>query len=116
MLVRVKDGLTNIRFYQIVYFEYLRQTIVFHLTGGQKVTSMVLRESFTSFAQRYLADARFVRPHAAYIVNMDYVQSLTASGFELTDGSTIPISKRVYSQVKKLYIDYLLSGNEVSLL
>lgn len=116
VLVRVKDGLTNIRFYQIVYAEYLRHAIVFHLSGGRTVQSMVLRESFTAFAQKYLADPRFIRPHASYIVNMDYVQALTANDFELTDGSSIPISRRVYSQIKKMYMDYLLTGNEVSLL
>lgn len=44
------------------------------------------------------------------------VQALTSSDFELTDGSVIPISKRVYSQIKKMYMDYLLTGNEITLL
>lgn len=116
VLVRTKEGLTNILFNQILYVEYQRHSIVFHLSGNRTVSSMVLRESFTTFFENYLSDPRFLRPHASYAVNMDHVQSLTSSCFELKDGTQVPVSKRIHTQVKRKYMDYLLSRNEVSLL
>lgn len=116
VLVRTKDGLVNIRFHQIVYAEYVRHAIAFHLANGATVTSMVMRDSFADFEEKHLEDKRFIRPHASYIVNMDYVKSLTSAKFVLIDDSEVPISKRVHAQVKREYMDYMLTKSEVSLL
>lgn len=115
VLVRAKDGLISVRFNQIVYMEYVRHTIIFHLINGSTVCSMVMRESFTSFERNHVYGPRFIRPHASYIVNMDYAQSMTNTKFVLKGGE-VPISKRVYAQVKRRYMEYMLSRNEVSVL
>lgn len=116
ILLRTKDGMINVRLHQIIYAEYARHAITLHLVDGRSLTSMVLRESFTSLANKYLSDPRFIRPHSSFIVNMDHVWALTPASFELADGLTIPISKRVLSQVRRQYMDYLTSKNEVSIL
>ena len=49
----------------------------------------------------------FVRPHRAYIVNMDFIRRLTARELLLTDGKRIPISQSRYGEIKNSYFTYM---------
>ncbi len=49
----------------------------------------------------------FVRVHASYIVNMDYILSLSDTGIELRSGTFIPVSKRYRSHLKTKHLQYL---------
>ncbi len=108
VLVRLKGGMARIQYHQIAYIEYMNHTITYHLTSGKTVTTMVLRESFTDCMARFLQDTRFLKPHASFVLNMDYVQVMTAREFEMPGGEFVPISKRAYAQVRRQYMAYVL--------
>lgn len=116
VLVRIKDGLYNLRYCQIVYLEYINHTIVFHLVDGQILSSMAIRESFSSYISTYMDDPRFIKPHASYLVNMDHVQSLIGNEFIMVGGTNLPISKRMISQVKRRFIDYITQKGDLAAL
>lgn len=107
--LRTKDGITAIRYHQIIFVEYSNHSLRFHLTDGTIATSVSLREPFESTANQLLQDSRFVRPHKAFIINMHYVHTLTANEFIMTNESQIAVSKKKYTAIKKQYIDFLLS-------
>ncbi len=109
VLIRLKGGVACIQYHQINYIEYMNHTITYHLTTGKNVTTMVLRESFTDCMKQVLKDPRFLKPHASFVVNMDHVQVMTAREFEFADGKFVPISKRAYAQVRREYMEYVLS-------
>lgn len=114
-LVRVKEGLCNIRFHQILFLEYSNHAVLFHLTGGKTLYSTAIRESFAEYAEKYLADARFIRPHVSFVVNMDHVSALAEGAFTMIDGQKVPVSKRVLAATKKRFIDYMVGkGAEIS--
>lgn len=50
---------------------------------------------------------RFQNCCRGYIVNLDYVRSLEAKDFVLTDGSKIPISRSKYKEMQIAYANYL---------
>ena len=109
LLVRLKGGVACLKYQQIIYIEYMNHTITYYLTTGKNVTTMVLRESFSDCMAKFLKDPRFLKPHASFVVNMDHVQVMTAREFEFADGSFVPISKRAYAQVRRQYMEYVLS-------
>ncbi len=111
VLVRVKGGLACILYHQICFIEYMNHTMTYHLTNGKTLTTMVIRESFTDFTEKYLQDMRFIKPHASFVLNMDYVQVMTSKDFEMMGGETVPISKRAYTQVRKQFMEYMLTKN-----
>jgi DNA-binding LytR/AlgR family response regulator len=66
-----------------------------------------MRLSFSEYVENYLQERRFIKSHYAYIVNMDHVLLLRRYSFYMNNGEIVPISKRVYNDVKKHYIDYI---------
>ncbi len=45
----------------------------------------------------------FIRCHQSYLVNMDYVSDLCKNQFVLTNGETVPISKKYISATRKAF-------------
>lgn len=48
---------------------------------------------------------QFTRPHSGYIVNMDYVKTITAFGMSVC-GKDIPIAKNTLGKVKHTFLEY----------
>ena len=112
VLVRIKGGIAQITSHQIAYLQYHNHTVVFHLASGRNVSTAVMRVSFSDYVRRYLKDKQFVKSHNAYVVNMDHVQVLGRQHFHMMNGDAIPISKRVYADVRKRFVDYVLGRPE----
>ena len=53
-------------------------------------------------------DERFLRCHKSYSVNMNYIQELKNSKIKLINESTVPVSKKRYTQAKEDYCLFLL--------
>ena len=49
----------------------------------------------------------FVRPHRAYIVNMDYIRKLSGHELLLTNGRRIPVPQNGYGRLKETYLAYM---------
>lgn len=115
VLIKHRDGILHVFMHQIEHVEYQNHMLIFHLRSGERIESRVMRESFSSYIERTLDDRRFIKPHAAFAVNMDCVQEITNTAFQMTSGTRIPISKRVYPHVKKIYLSYVIHKNGGSL-
>lgn len=116
VLIKSKGGLANVGLHQIEYVEYRDHALSFHLSDGRAIPSRVIHQSFSWVVENTLNDPRFVKPHASYVVNMDRVRTMTDREFEMDCGAGIPISKRVYGQVKRKFIDYMVHNNGASIL
>ena len=53
-------------------------------------------------------NSNFINCHASYVVNMNDIKAITDKSFTTKSGEQIPISKSMFSQVKKRYIQYLV--------
>ena len=110
MPVKTKDGITAIRYHRISYVEYLNHCLKFHLSDGSVVNSVSSREPFDTTANELLQDDRFLRPHISYVVNLNYVRTITGKDFIMHSGTVLAISRKNYADIKKRYIDFLLKG------
>lgn len=116
LLIKRKDGLSNIMLHQIEYVEYQEHALTFYLKGGKAISSRVVHESFSEIVKTALNDPRFIRPHESYVVNMDLVRSLNSNDFQMDSGALIPISKRVYPKIKQQFISYMLEKKDATIL
>ncbi len=107
LLIKRKEGYFNVGIHRIEYVEYLNHALAFHLGDGSTVMSRVIQESFSAVVESALTDPRFIKPHASFVVNMDHVAGINQREFEMISGAIVPISKRVYSDVKQRFIDYV---------
>lgn len=108
MPVKTKDGITAIRYHRVSYVEYLNHCLKFHLSDGSVVNSVSSREPFDTTANELLQDDRFLRPHISYVVNLNYVRTITGKDFIMQSGTVLAISRNNYADIKKRYIDFLI--------
>ena len=97
LLLKSKDGIHRISICELMCVESFNHNQVCTLSDGSileaSATLSELMEELKNFSV-------FVRPHRAYIVNMDFIRRLTARELLLTDGKRIPISQSRYGEIK----------------
>ena len=107
----LKSGTTLMRilFSQLVYVEVNRKHLYFNLTDGQ------VREIFGAlkdYEDVLLTRPEFMRVHRSYIVNMLQVAELSPAGIRTFSGKLIPVSRQLYPQLQKEYMNLLFAHRE----
>lgn len=105
--VHTPQGQSFLPFYQIVYLELSERRILFHLTGGETVRTLLLRGSFEVALADLLAQPRFLQPHKSFVVNMEHIARQQSDSLVLDSGDRVPISVRRRSAVLRQYFNYL---------
>lgn len=107
--LKVRGGYKTIYPSEIVYIEYFRHVVKFHLSNGEEVDSITLRIGFTQFLEENLEIENLVRCHESYVANLSSIDSLTKTEITTRYGDIIPISKSRYPEVSEKYLNYRLS-------
>ena len=107
----LKSGtaLVRILFSQLVYVEVNRKHLYFNLTNGQ------VQEIFGAlkdYEEVLLTRPEFMRVHRSYIVNMLQVAELSPAGIRTFSGQQIPVSRQLYPQLQKDYMNLLFAHRE----
>lgn len=92
----------------ISFIESLNRRISIHLKNEEVILSTSLRAKFLESIPFDYENCGFINCHASYIVNMNDVKAITDKTFTMKNGEIIPISKNLFSYVKKTYIQYLV--------
>ena len=89
--------------HQITYTEYQSRNVEVHLLGG-KTRLISMRQA--DFAALLLAYPYFCDCMRGVLVNLEQVESLTASHFLLSDGTSVPVSRLKYKEVREKYLSF----------
>ena len=103
-VVKTNAGLESILYSQIEYIENFSRKLKIHLTNGEIVTSIYIRESFEKEIEELINSKKFVYVHKSFLINMNYVRTVLQHTVVMDSGISIPISKKKYSEVKKEYL------------
>jgi len=106
--VKTRNGLRTISTDVLICCEYVRHTVIYTLESGEQVETTTVSGSFAENVAPLLRDRRFIRPHAAFIVNMSYVERLSRDGFAMKGGAFVPVSGKQFSTVRNAYMSYRL--------
>lgn len=104
--IKTVEGLSLIPAARITYLEYADHRIRAVLDTGDTVVSSTMRVSFMECAKEILADPRFVRTHASFIVNIEHIRELGKRNIILDTKASIPISHAKHSEVKKQILQF----------
>lgn len=101
--IDVKIGAITQKIYtnEIIYAEVYNRKVTLHTLGQ----SMEFYSRLSELEQELGED--FVRPHRAYLVNMQYISCYHASIITLENGSTVPIAKQKYKDFVQKYLQYI---------
>lgn len=111
LLIRDREGVIRVHFTWIEYVEVMNKNVSFHLTDGS------VRECFGSlsdFEDELLSQTGFLKIHRSFLINLKHIQFLNAKGVRTRSGHAIPISRKMYPQIKEAYMQYLFQPAEAS--
>jgi DNA-binding LytR/AlgR family response regulator len=106
VVIKEKGKWTRVSFGSIKYVESINHTVQFHLHKKESILSF---GSLNEYHELLLSDKRFVKCHKSYIVNMQHVASITSRDFVLGEDVSVPISRKIYPQIKDAYLDYFFT-------
>ena len=100
--------ITTVNIEDIAYIESINRRLVLTLKNGKKIVSTMLRSKFIEAIPFDYKKCNFVHCHASYVVNLNYISSISEKFFILENNEKIPISKSLLNQVQNTYIEYLV--------
>lgn len=104
LMVKFQSGIASLLFSKIAYVEVLNKKLYFHLVDS---STRELVASLSNFEEILLSRSEFIKVHRAFIVNMWQIQELYQASIITHMGKTIPVSRRLYPQVKETYMKHL---------
>lgn len=106
-VIKTKEGLVSLSCLCIEYIEYFNHIIYIYMKDGAIYESVTLRESFDKTIKELLQYPFFVKPHKSFLVNLNAVKKLQEHSFLMNNASFVPISRNNYSNMKKIFIEFL---------
>ena len=110
LILQCKSGVTRIELRQLEYCEVVHRTLFFHLHSGRVLESI---GSMDALCQRLSGYECFLRPHRSYLINLEYVQSLSPRAVTMSCLTEIPLPRGKYQQVKDAYLEYAFQNGQV---
>ena len=109
LTVRSEGVLVRLPFSQLSYVEVMGKHLFFHMTDDS-VHEVV--GALKEYEGALLARPEFMRTHRSYIVNMLQAEKLSPAGVVTFSGRSVPVSRLLYNQLQKDYLELLFSGRE----
>lgn len=108
VIVKSSEGIQKILLSNLTFAEVIGRNVLYHLRSGKVVECT---EPFTSACDTLIKYRCFIKPHRAYLVNMQYVDTIQNHHITLQTLSTIPIAQGKAKEMKAQYLAYQMEGN-----
>lgn len=112
LILRCGGVITRIELKQLEFCEVIHRTLLFHLSSGKVLESS---GSLDELSRQLIPCGCFLRVHRSYIVNMDYVQSISRRAVTMTCLTEIPIPRGKYNEIKDAFLAYAFRNGQVTL-
>lgn len=110
LILHSKSGITRISLTKLEYCEVIGRTLFFHLENGNIAENNGSMDELCSKLTNY---DNFIRPHRSFLVNMEYIQSISYKAITMSDHAKIPIPHGKCSEIKNKYLEYAFSSKQV---
>lgn len=107
--VKVVGGIMKlIPINSILYVELVNRSVRYYLVGGEVIDSLTFRGAFHNEIEPLLRHDVFALCGSSFAVNLRYVSEVKRGNIILNNGETVPISRNLYSTVKKQWMFHWL--------
>ena len=89
---------------KLEFVEVQGKKLMFHFNDA---SVREIRGSLSDFEDKLLCKDNFLKVHRSFIVNMEYIQSLSARELITYSGQIVPISRLLHEEVKETYMQFL---------
>ena len=94
---------------KLEYCEVVNRKIVLHLSNGEEFECNYKINELEEKLKYY---EMFMKPHRSFLVNMNYIQSLTTHSIIMECGAEIPIPREKHAQIKQKYMEYIFQSSD----
>lgn len=91
--------------YQVMYIESRNHNVHIYLISGKSITT---HTTLTTLKNLYSNVSGFMTVGASYIVNLRCVQSILQTTILMENGESIPVPRRLRSELRKQYFDFYI--------
>ena len=109
IVVKCKTGITRIPLRALEYCEVINKTVIFHVEGGKLFESV---GNMADVSEKLLQYEAFIKPHRSYLVNMDYIESISYRSIIMASFAQIPIPRGKYEEVKNAFLCHAFQETE----
>lgn len=109
IIVKTRYGIYPLKSDSILYVKYHYHYLSYYLKSGEVIDSVSHREPFNQLVSPLLEEGCFVKVSASTVLNMNYINSVSSTGFLLRSGEQITVTRR-YADARKRYLDFCTSG------
>jgi len=113
LVLRCKNGITRLDLDKLEYCEVIGRTLLFYMENGSVLERVGSMDEIWGQLMQY---ENFLRPHRSYIVNMEYIQTISCKTIRMQNEEEIPIPHGKYTELKTKYLDYAFSRKQTILL
>lgn len=99
MLLPTMDGIQRVYLKEMRYIEVRLNYLTIY---GDK--EYIIKKTLSNMEKEL--DESFIRSHRSYMININYIRTITKTEVLLEDGTTIPLSKAYYDKVNQAFIRY----------
>ncbi|MDE6251803.1 MAG: LytTR family DNA-binding domain-containing protein [Lachnospiraceae bacterium] len=110
LLLRIEGRIQRVGLSNIVYFEAHGKTQCLYLADGTQYQQYVTMTKIYEMLADY---QEFVRVGAAYIVNLEHVDSMNARELQFDNGNKIYLPRGSYQTLRERYFDYYCEGDNM---
>lgn len=110
LVLRCKNGIKKIDLNQMEYCEVIGRTLLFHMENKTVFESSGKLDELWSQLKQY---ENFLRPHRSFLVNMEYIQSISYKKITMDSLAEIPIPHGKCSEIKNAYLKYAFNRKKV---
>ena len=103
-VLKSKTGITKISLSKLEYCEVINRKVVFRLVNGEEYECSL---RMNELEEKLMTFGCFMRPHRSFLVNIDFVRTLTTHNIVMENGAQIPIPREKYAIIKQMYMEYV---------
>lgn len=103
LILRCKNGITRIDLDRLEYCEVIGRTLMFHMENGKVLEGNGSMDKLYGQLSQY---ENFMRPHRAFLVNMEYIRKISYKAVTMENLAEIPIPHGKCSEIKNMYLEY----------
>lgn len=111
LLLHCKSGLTCLDPNCLEFCEVIHRTLLLHLSSGKVLECT---GSLDELSRRLADFGGFLRPHRSYLINLDYVQSISYRAVTMSSLTEIPIPRGKYNEIKDALLAQVFHDGQVN--
>lgn len=112
LLVKTREEKWELSTQSIVYVEAMSHGCVIEFCTQSGSTFQVETIEDISELEKELGEPDFARCHRYYLCRIDKIRYISRAWIEMDNGSRIPVSRKVYTNVNQMYIRHLRKKKE----